>query len=115
MSKNITESSFPLFPNDIIQGVAKKFVDLYSPIRETPEAFLWLSFLTYFGNAISPYMRLDCASSEPRFYSVVIGKSGRTRKSAGNNVARDLFKRVGAKGQEIIEGFGSAEGVLAML
>jgi hypothetical protein len=115
LSKNTTESVFPPFPTVIIQGVAKDFVNLYSPIRETPEAFLWLSFVTYFGNAMSPYVRLDCASSEPRFYSVVIGKSGRTRKSAGNNVARDLFRQVGAKDQKVVEGFGSAEGMLVML
>lgn len=114
-STTSSSSSFPVSPKVIIQGVAKTFVDLYSPIRETPEAFLWLSFLTYFGNAISPYVRLDCASSEPRFFGVVIGKSGRTRKSAGNNAARDLFKRVRAKGQRIIEGFGSAEGLLNLL
>lgn len=115
MSKKTTETSFPPFPKDIIQGVAKQFVDLYSPIRETPEAFLWLAFLTYFGNAISPFVRLDSDSSEPRFYGVVIGKSGRTRKSAGNNVARDLFKKVAPKDQVIIEGFGSAEGMLKRL
>ncbi len=108
-------STFPQFPANIIQGVAREFVNLYSPIRETPESFLWLSFLVYFGNAISPYIRLDCASSEPRFYGVVIGKSGRTRKSAGNNAAKNLFKRVGAKDQIIIEGFGSAEGMLNKL
>lgn len=115
MTKNTTESSFPRFPNGIIQGVAKKFVDLYSPIRETPEAFLWLSFITYLGNAISPYVRLDCASSEPRFFGVVIGKSGRTRKSAGQNAARDLFKAATSDWQEIVEGFGSAEGLLSVL
>jgi hypothetical protein len=115
LSKKTTETSFPEFPNDIIQGVAKEFVDLYSPIRETPEGFLWLAFVTYLGNAISPYVRLDSASSEPRFYGVVIGKSGRTRKSAGNNAARDVFKMVAAKDQQIIEGFGSAEGMLVKL
>jgi Protein of unknown function (DUF3987) len=115
VTKQANESAFPIFPNDIIQGVAKRFVDLYFPIRETPEAFLWLAFLTYFGNAVSPYVRLDCDSSEPRFYGVVIGKSGRTRKSAGNNVAKDLFKKVAPTGQVIVEGFGSAEGMLKRL
>jgi hypothetical protein len=115
VTKQANESSFPPFPGGIIQGVAKRFVDLYSPIRETPEAFLWLAFLAYFGNAVSPYVRLDCDSSEPRFYGVVIGKSGRTRKSAGNNVAKDLFKKVAPNGQVIIEGFGSAEGMLKKL
>lgn len=115
MNKPAFESAFPPFPNDIITGVAREFVDLYKSIRETPEAFLWLSFITYLGNAISPYVRLDCASSEPRFFGVVIGKSGRTRKSAGNNAARDFFKQVEPKDQRIIEGFGSAEGMLATL
>jgi hypothetical protein len=114
LSKNVIESSFPSFPNAIIQGLARKFVDLYSKIRETPEAFLWLSFIVYLGNLISPYVRLDCASSEPRLFGVVIGKSGRTRKSAGINLARDLFKQVGEE-QIIIEGFGSAEGLLVRL
>jgi len=115
MNKTAIETSFPVFPSRIIEGPARKFVDLFSPIRETPSAFLWLSFVTYLGNAISPYVRLDSASSEPRFYGVVIGKSGRTRKSAGNNLARDLFRKVGAKDQRIVEGFGSAEGTLVML
>jgi hypothetical protein len=114
LSKNVVESSFPPFPSQIIQGIARKFVDLYSPIRETPEAFLWLSFVVYLGNLISPYLRLDCASSEPRLFGVVIGKSGRTRKSAGINLARDLFKGTDAP-QTIIEGFGSAEGLLVRL
>ena len=115
MIEKTFESSFPLFPKTIIQGVAERFVGLYSPIRETPEAFLWLSFVTYFGNAISPYVRLNCDSSEPRLFGVVIGKSGRTRKSAGNNAARDLFKKVAPTGQKIVEGFGSAEGMLRNL
>lgn len=114
MTKSKFESIFPAFPNAIIQGVAKKFVNLYSPIRETPEGFLWLSFLVYFGNLISPYVRLDCASSEPRLFGVVIGKSGRTRKSAGINLARDLFKQFRQQ-QQVIEGFGSSEGMLGRL
>jgi len=41
----------------------------------------------------------------------------RTRKSAGNNAARDLFKAIKKEGttQNIIEGFGSAEGLLSTL
>ena len=46
-------------------------------------------------------------------FGVVIGKSGRTRKSAGINAARDLFRAVGKP--SIIEGFGSAEGLLVAL
>jgi hypothetical protein len=107
----LVNSNFPAFPLDIMHGLAKEFVDLYSPIRETPPEFLWLAFVTYLGNLLSPYIGLDCAASEPRFYGVAIGKSGRTRKSAGQNAAKDVFEQVHSS-QTIIQGFGSTEGVL---
>lgn len=113
LSNRAADCKFPPFPTDIIQGTARKFIDLYSPIRVAPEAFLWLAFITYFGNAVSPYVRLDSASSEPRIYGAVIGQSARTRKSSGNSAARNLFRQVGR--QRIIEGFGSAEGLLDTL
>ena len=120
MNTLTTEKQFPTFPRQAIQGLAKKFVDLYSPIREVPEAFLWLSFVTYYGNAISPYVRLAAIGepSEPRFYGVVLGQSGRTRKSSGNTAARNLFKKVGQNWhspQTFIEGIGSVEGVIVRL
>ena len=108
--KEILPTNFPKFPTEIIQGVVKEFVDLYSPIRETPEAGLWVAYATFLGNAISPYVCLDCASSEPRFFSIFIGTSGRTRKSAGANAAADVFQEINQ--QKIIPGFGSAEGIL---
>jgi hypothetical protein len=117
IQKKEPELQFPVFPHDIVQGLAKRFVDLYTPIRDVPEAFLWLSFITYFGNAISPYAKLNCASSEPRLFGVAIGPSARSHKSTANNLARDLFKGVAAKGvkQNVMEGFGSAEGLLREL
>ena len=107
---------FPNFPCAIIRGLAKKFVDLYAPIREVPEQFLWLAFITYLGNVISQFVKLDIDYSEPRLFGVVIGQSARTKKSTGNNLARDLF-RVAFKGWErcVVEGFGSAEGLLTYL
>jgi len=103
------------FPLHIICGIAKTFVDLYSSIRETPPEILWLAFVTYFGNLISPYVKLDCKSSEARFYSVAIGSSARTRKSSGQDAAKELFEAVKEPGQQIIAGFGSVEGLMKLL
>jgi hypothetical protein len=110
-----SSSSFPTFPDHIICGLAKEFVDLYTPIRETPPQFLWLAFITYLGNSISKSIRLDIAYSEPRLFGVAIGRSARTKKSTGNNLARDLFRLVQGDRQHVVQGFGSAEGLLTDL
>ena len=110
-----SSSSFPPFPNEIISGVAKEFVNLYLPIREVPPQFLWLAFITYLGNSISRFVRLNIDYSEPRLFGVAIGRSARTKKSTGNNLARDLFRSINGSEQHIVEGFGSAEGLLADL
>jgi hypothetical protein len=70
-------------------------VDLMSPIRESPPQAFWLSFITILGNAISPKVSNALISSEPRFYSVLVGSSAKTRKSTANNTARNLFRAVG--------------------
>lgn len=114
MITNNSRPPFPEFPSTIICGPAKKFVDLYTPIREVPPEFLWVSFLVYFGNLVSPYIQLSAAYSEPRFYAVVLGRSARTRKSTAINLARDFF-RDGIQREfsfSVTEGFGSAEGML---
>jgi hypothetical protein len=110
-------ADFPAFPDGIICGHARRFVDLYAPIREVPKQFLWLAFITYFGNAISPHVRLDIDYSEPRLFAAVIGQSARTKKSTGNTLALELFRdalRATGK-QAVIQGFGSSEGLLKAL
>jgi hypothetical protein len=108
-------NTFPQFPTHVICGVAKQFVDLYVPIREVSPQLLWLAFITYFGNSISRFVRLNIDSSEPRLFGVAVGRSARTKKSTGNNLARNLFREVGGCCQHIVEGFGSAEGLLTDL
>ena len=116
-NRTLQERQFPPFPENIIEGLVEEFVRLYGPLREVPDPFLWLAFATYFGNAMSQYRSLDCASSEPRLFGVAVGSSGKTKKSTGNNLARDFFKQVQNKDvpQLVIEGFGSAEGLLRRL
>lgn len=117
MKEATTSSQFPAFPTEIIKGSAKKFVDLYSPIREVPEAFLWASFCAYFGNAISRYVSLQTDNSEPRLFTVLLGKSARSRKSTSNDAAKEFFNQISGNDQRqnSIEGFGSGEGLVNRL
>jgi hypothetical protein len=108
-------TTFPPFPAEIICGAARAFIDLYAGIRETPEQFLWLAFITYLGNAISPYVSLTVDYSEPRLFGAAVGRSARTKKSSANNLAKTFFRETLGEEQQIIEGFGSAEGLLDAL
>ncbi len=103
---------FPLFPLEVISGLAKEFVDIYSPIREAPPEFFFGGFVVYFGNAISPYVRVEAVSSEPRLYLVNIGPSGASHKSSSIDAAKDFFKEHVKPNQHTISGIGSSEGIL---
>jgi hypothetical protein len=113
------ENSFPPFPLQVIKGLAKDFVDLYQGKREVPDELLWAAFVTYFGSLISPYARLAAFdASEPRLYTAIIGRSGKTKKSTAQNLARDFISKLHKGSEEqirIIEGIGSAEGIVTQL
>lgn len=120
-TETTTSRQFPTFPKAVISGLAKRFVDLYAPIRETPEEFLFTAFITCFGSVLSPYVSLDSDSSEPRLFAVTLGRSARTKKSTANKLAKEFFRYVqkdlsswDAK-HTIMEGFASAEGLLSQL
>jgi hypothetical protein len=116
-----TDKRFPSFPKNVIQGLAKEFVDLYLPTREVLPQALWLSFCVYLGALVSPFVKLDAMSSEPRLYGAVVGRSARTRKSTANNTAKEVFARAFPESEEqkgrihIVTGFGSSEGLLSEL
>jgi hypothetical protein len=119
VTKKKQESSFPSFPKEVIKGFAKEFVQLYQGKREVPDELLWAAFATYFGSLISPYASLQgFEASEPRLYTAIVGRSGRTKKSTAQNLARDFIKSLYPNTDSqlrIIEGFGSAEGLVSQL
>src|SRR6266849_961075 len=98
-------NTFATFPNHVICGVAKQFVDLYVPIREISPQLLWPAFVSYLGNSASQFVRLNIDYSEPRLFGVAVGRSARTKKSTANNLARDLFRAVNNEKQHVVEGF----------
>jgi hypothetical protein len=116
----IKGSNLPEFPTEVIKGLAKDFVNLFKNKREVPDELLWGPFMAYLGSIISPYVSLKASStSEPRLYMVNLGRSGRTKKSTALNLARDfigtIFSNDSDNNIRIIEGFGSAEGLVAQL
>src|ERR1041385_525981 len=106
----------PAMPTSVVVGIIKNFVDLYSGVTECPPEFMWSSFVTIFGLAISPYVERDSATeTQPRLYTCNIGPSGFVRKSFGAKQAMACMRN--ALGQEVkmVEGFGSSEGLLRYL
>src|SRR5262249_16425064 len=78
------EIELPPFPEHIIVGAAKEFVDLYSPTTECPPEFLWSSFMTVLGVAVSTWVEWDNGLGiQPRLFDVNVGPSSTGRKSTG--------------------------------
>lgn len=119
MTFRIKESSLPQFPTEVIKGFSKDFVSLYKNKRQVPDELIWAAFMAYFGNLISPYARLSISeNTEPRLYLVNLGRSGQTKKSTALNLARDFIRGLFPNDKtsiQIVEGFGSAEGLVAKL
>ncbi len=98
-------------------GIARDFATLYSRYLETPAAFLYFAFLTYFGSLVSKKITLDSElRPEPRLYVVLIGESADTRKSTALRVTDQFFRGLGAESESaLLFGAGSAEGIAAEL
>ncbi len=100
------------FPKEAIQGLAGEFADLYSSYLESPWSFFAFSFLTFLGLVVSDRIKLLTQTKpQPRLYTVLIGQTGRGRKSEALSQVQDFFdyfkhyfKKCG--------GVGSSEGLI---
>jgi len=110
-------NQLPTLPGGVLVGVLKDFVETYVPTTECPSPFLWSSFATVLGDAVSPYVARDNAlRTEPRLYTANIGQSGVSRRSTGAKRATDVIKiALGQTGIQMVNGFGSMEGLLRVL
>jgi hypothetical protein len=98
-------------------GLGRRFADLYSDYLESPLAFFYFAFLTYFGSLIAHKVTLDSElRPEPRLFVVFIGESADTRKSTALEKTGAFFRGLGpaAMPHELF-GVGSAEGLAAEL
>jgi hypothetical protein len=112
-----TPASTPEMPQSVLVGLIHDFVDLHSQFTECPVEFLASSFITIFGVAMSPYVARDNAMQmQPRLYTCNVGRSGAERKSTGAERSIRLNEHSPAEEPlAIMEGFGSAEGLLTTL
>lgn len=96
-------------------NLASRFADLYSEYTESPWEFLYFSFLTVLGAILSPTVTLDSELDiQPRFYTVLLGQSGLTRKSTAIRHVIKFFEQALVT-VPTLWGFGSAEGIAKYL
>jgi hypothetical protein len=98
------------FP-DIMQGAAGNFATAYSDITEAPKQFYYLCYLACLGSYLSGKITLNTLINvQPRLYLILLGPSGRGRKSTPINVSTDFFKDV-YDNFSIMHHAGSGEGL----
>lgn len=96
-------------PNDL----AKEFADLYSANSEAPWDFWYFAYLTFFGASVADLVTLESSLSvPPRLYTVLIGDSGKTRKSTVMSQTAAFFRDLSHPQACYVDtGSGSAEGL----
>jgi Protein of unknown function (DUF3987) len=104
-------------PSEGMIGVGRAFATLYAQYLESPMAFFYFVFLTYFGALIAKKVTLETElRPEPRLYTVVIGESADTRKSTALRTVDAFFHSLGVPWEPaVLFGVGSAEGLAAEL
>jgi hypothetical protein len=109
-----------VMPADGFIGIGRDYATLYGQYLESPESFLYFSFLTYLGAITSRWITLESELSvQPRLYTVLIGESGITRKSTAIAKTHEFFKPLVASTTSpkvepclvTLAGVGSAEGL----
>jgi hypothetical protein len=110
-SMNIIE-----FPQNVIQGLARKFADTYSNYLESPWEFWTFSFLTCLGNLVAPHVTLRSSLSvQPRLYTVLLGESADDRKSECIKQTKAIFSEAFLQKFHPCETVGSGEALIQQL
>jgi hypothetical protein len=101
-----------IWPETVMTGAAGQFAKTYGKYLETPEAFLFMGYLTFLGHIISGKVTLKSEiAPQPRLYTVLLGESADTRKSTAINKCHDFFREAVEREVNPICGVGSAEGL----
>lgn len=107
----IVQPTEMLFP-DIMTGAAGDYARLYSRYLETPEHFLYISFLTIIGNILADRLTVNTElKPQPRFFVLLLGESADPRKSTSISKTIELFNDVLFQDFNVCWGVGSAEGL----
>jgi len=104
------------FPFSVLTGAAGYVADVFGDIIEAPTEFIFMSYLTCLGAAVSRNLQIASAlKTQPRLFTVLLGESATERKSTTLNVIIDLFKAVLDSNYSVCWGLGSAEGLRKIL
>jgi len=110
-------SSIPAWPHEVMAGAAGAFARTYANYLETPEAFLFMSYLTFLGHVISDRIALQSElTPPPRLYTILLGESAEARKTT--SISQSLCFYHATLTPEILNpilGVGSAEGLAKCL
>jgi hypothetical protein len=113
--ENQNEADQDEFPQSVMTGAAGKFSAIIGELIEAPKQFLYFSYLTALGLLISPRLKMrGILPTQPRLYTVLIGKSGASRKSSAISIILDHFQETVPEFKAIL-GVGSAEGLQKIL
>ena len=90
-----TNKDEPLIFPDVIDGAARRAVEIYRRYIEAPEQFIYMVFITLLGAVLARMVTLDTVIKvQTRLYTVLIGPTGRSRKSTVLGLLVDLFKDI---------------------
>lgn len=100
-------------PDEAMVGLGREFADLYSQYLESPKAFFFFSYLTFFGSCISGKVTLDAElAPPPRLFTVLLGESGTAKKSYAIEKTYEFFRSLPESSvPAVLRGAGSAEGI----
>jgi hypothetical protein len=104
-----------VFPRQLLTGAAGAFAQTYAEHLEVPAHFLWVSYLTCVGSAVSGLVTLESEiKPSTRVFALLLGESADDRKSTA------IAKTVNAFKEWVHEfascwGIGSAEGLQKLM
>ncbi len=121
-----------IYPRDTFRGLIKECADVYSTYLESPYEFWVFNWATIIGSMYAQKVLIPSQlKTQPRLYCVLIGTSGKTRKSESKKqsieIIRDLLwecegsqrdeknKKIYSKYLTYKDGMGSAEGLMRRL
>lgn len=107
---------FNNFPNHIMRGYDRDFVEIYSDRLESPPQFFWACYMTLLGSVVAPKVKLDLALHTPiKLYTLLIGQSAVSRKSTAMWQTRALYEVALNRGVTCVSGISSGVGLKEVL
>lgn len=101
------------WPESVMTGAAARYARAMAAVLESPENFLFMSYLTVLGHVAAKRVCLDSELGiSPRLYTVLLGQSADARKSTAITKTIDFFaSTLPPKTLNLVLGVGSAEGL----